>query len=147
MDIRIDKHWPQVTKEHFIYLIGNLNWYRDGMGNVDRYYETRGVKTIQFGASCENEFFVDPTFFPRLHDKLEPCSQCGADPADLFDHSQPKIVVALHYLGKPWKHGVVCQICDRVALGIGEQQAVANWNDGHIDGSWLNVQNSNIEHA
>jgi len=72
----------------------------------------------------------DPDLFGLY---LAECSQCGANPKELAIEDQPEIYVMEYNFGDPYLYAVCCQICGRIATGVGREKAVARWNSGAHD--------------
>lgn len=66
-------------------------------------------------------------------DLTKECSQCGMKPDELDADAQPKIEVLEMNFGEPYLFGVTCQVCGRIAKGVGRDAAVQRWNDGAHD--------------
>ncbi len=91
-----------------------------------------GGGAIRKGAAVMNfPRLAFPALSPEEISVLKECAQCGQQPGETdLEDRLPEMMVLAENFGEPWKWGVKCGICGRVADGSTRAKAVEAWNAG-----------------
>jgi hypothetical protein len=63
--IKIDASWIEVPIAQFKELLEGVNWYRDGMGDVDRYFERHTKRKVGATDAKRTRAWVNLKFFSK----------------------------------------------------------------------------------